>query len=145
MSDRVSFTVQSNVRAVTADVERRAKRALDRIAIKWQADAKVNISPGQPNAAVDTGRLRASIAFSTPNVQAVHSEAYPGGSGGPGGVVSYLPPKPAELTATVGTNVQYGPAIHEGLKGRPRKFIEEPMLALIPTFKRYTEEELTRP
>ena len=145
MSDRVSFTVQSNMKAVTADVERRARRALDRIAIKWQADSKVNISPGQPNAAVDTGRLRASIAFSTPNVQAVHTEAFPGGPGGPGGVVSYLPPKPDGLAATVGTNVEYGPAIHEGLRGRPRKFIEEPMLANLDTFKRYAEEEMSRP
>lgn len=146
MSKRISFTLKSNVPAVTEDIERRLRRALDRIGIKWQAESKINISPGSPNAAVDTGRLRASIAFSTPNVQAVHSEAYPGSKSGAAGIVSYPVPKLDPLTVGVGTNVEYGAKVHEGIGMRagPRKFIEDPMRANLDLFKRMTEEELAR-
>lgn len=121
-TSRISFAIKTNVPAVTADVERRLRRALDRIGIKWQAEAKKNISPGSANAAVDTGRLRASIAFSSPNVQAVHTEAYAGSESSPGGVVSYPVPKLdaryRALTVGVGSNVEYAAAVHEGINAQ---------------------------
>jgi len=151
MSDNrggITFELTSNIKAVDANVEARLRRALDRIAIKWQAEA-IKAAP------VDTGRLRASIAISTPNVQALHTANYSEGA------VQYEPPTEQGLTAMVGTNVEYALAVHEGLPSgfayrrnnqtvvmqverRPDKFIEEPGRALQPTFQRMIQEELTR-
>jgi hypothetical protein len=101
----ITFEFVSNVPATRARVEQGLRRALDRIAIRWQKEAKIA-------APVDLGRLRASIAFSTPNIQALHTESYRGG------VVQYMPPPPPnELTAQVGSNVEYARAVHEGFSG----------------------------
>jgi hypothetical protein len=56
-----------------------------------------------------TGRLRSSITFVTPTVHATHSYSYEGGS------ESYTPPKADGLEVMVGTNVEYAPALHEGV------------------------------
>ncbi len=135
----VSFQYKSNAPVVMTTTEQALKRALDRIAIKWQAEAR-KIAP------VDTGRLRASIAFSTPNVPGLFSTTEPVDQG---------------LTAIVGTNVEYALAVHEGLpqghpirrngkvhpmpNGRdPNKFIETPGRQNAGTFERFVTEELRK-
>ena len=144
----ITFEFKSNRDAVNGTIETALRRALDRIAIRWQADAKLA-------APVDTGRLRASIAFSTPNVQALHTETFKEG------VVQYQPPDVQGLTAQVGTNVEYGLVVHEGLSGtmafrqnnttqyrnvkrKPNKFIETPGRQLAPTFRGIVDEELRK-
>lgn len=135
----VSFEFTSNRVAVNAAQEQVLRRALDRIAIRWQAAARLA-------APVDTGRLRASIAFSTPNVPGLFATTAPIEQG---------------LTAMVGTNVEYALAVHEGLpqghpirrngkvhpmpNGRdPNKFIETPGRQLASTFENMVTEELRR-
>jgi hypothetical protein len=144
----ITYEFKSNRDAVNARVETALRRALDRIAIRWQAEAK-------QAAPVDTGRLRASIAFSTPNVQALHTETYKGG------VVQYQPPEAQGLTAQVGTNVEYALVVHEGLSGtmayregnttkyqnvqrKPNKFIETPGRQLASTFRSIVDEEVRK-
>lgn len=144
----ITFEFKSNRDAVNGTIETALHRALDRIAIRWQAEAKLA-------APVDTGRLRASIAFSTPNVQALHTETFKEG------VVQYQPPDVQGLTAQVGTNVEYGLVVHEGLSGtmafrqnnttqyrnvkrKPNKFIETPGRQLAPTFRSIVDEEIRK-
>jgi hypothetical protein len=74
-------------------------RALNRIGIHWSAQAK-QACP------VDTGRLRASTTFSTPTMRATVT---------PMGGEPFTPPEPPPFTVQVGTNVEYGPAVHEGV------------------------------
>lgn len=135
----VSFEFTSNRVIVQQRQEQALRRALDRIAIRWQAAARLA-------APVDTGRLRASIAFSTPNVPGLFSTTEPVQQG---------------LTAVVGSNVEYALAVHEGLpqghpirrngkvhpmpNGRdPNKFIETPGRQLASTFENMITDELRK-
>jgi hypothetical protein len=145
----ITLEFKSNTKAADSKIEAALKRALDRIAIKWQAEAR-------KAAPVDTGRLRASIAFSTPNVQALHTENYKDG------VVQYQPPATQGLTAQVGSNVEYALQVHEGLPGemasreggrtvrrsspkrKPNKFIEEPGRQFNSVFQRMITEEIQK-
>lgn len=106
--DRVTFVLETNVAEMNEATTRAATRALNRIAIDWHALARQSTP-------VDTGRLRASIAFTTPTVHALHTERFPGNAekGTPGGVISYLPPQPDTLRTEVGTNVEYADEVHE--------------------------------
>lgn len=94
-SDGISFELRTNVPTVNRTIETALKRALDRIAIRWQAAARQQVP-------VDTGRLRSSIAFSTPNQPALGTGVNELNQG---------------LTAIVGTNVEYAVAVHEGFTG----------------------------
>ena len=94
-SEGISFELDTNVPVANRAIEVALKRALDRIAIRWQAEAR-QLAP------VDTGRLRASIAFSTPNQPALGTGVQELNQG---------------LTAIVGTNVEYALAVHEGFDG----------------------------
>lgn len=100
----ISFRLESNITEVTAEVEAALRTALDRIGLAWQKGAR-------EAAPVDTGRMRASIAFATPNQQ--HPVTYRSEEGR--GVERFTPPKPEGLEVIVGTNVSYAPAVHEGI------------------------------
>ena len=112
------FRVESHVRSVNAATERALERGLNRVAIHWHGEAR-------QRAPVDTGRLMSSIAFSTPTSNAFHQESYAGSGGKPGGTVAYQPPRARGLEAMVGTNVEYGAAVHE-LHRDKSHFIEAP-------------------
>jgi hypothetical protein len=144
----ITLEFKSNTKAADSKIEAALKRALDRIAIKWQAEAKLA-------APVDTGRLRASIAFSTPTVSGLHTETYSTG------VVQYDTPPVKGLTVQVGTNVEYALAVHEGLESefayrsgnqtktftiqrKPNKFIEDPGRALAGEFRGFIEKEIRK-
>lgn len=108
----VTFIVLSRVPEVNAAVERAVIKTLNSVAINWHALAR-------QSAPVDTGRLRASIAFSTPTSNTLHTQRYAGSpakdgrSAKPGGVVSYLPEAPDGLATMVGSNVEYALDVHE--------------------------------
>jgi hypothetical protein len=156
-SEGISFELESNVPVVNKTVEVALRRALDRIAIRWQAAARQQTP-------VDTGRLRSSIAFSTPNQPALGTGVDELNQG---------------LTAIVGTNVEYALAVHEGFSGRvnvqehtreiktafgraiapkrirvkahtrhmtrtANKFIETPGRQLLSTFQNMVNEEVTK-
>jgi hypothetical protein len=100
----ITFELKTNVTVMNEKIEAALQKALNRIAIKWQAESR-------KAAPVNLGRLRASIAFSTPTNNALHTAAYKGG------VVQYQPPAVQGLTAQVGSNVEYAMAVHEGFSG----------------------------
>lgn len=106
-----TFTVESKAPAALARSVAGMERACNRIAIAWHAAAR-------QAAPVDLGRLRASIAFATHTNHPPHTGTYPGARGRPGGTIAYDPPDPGRLTVTVGSNVEYAPAVHEGLPAR---------------------------
>lgn len=97
----------TNLPAVNAAIETGARKGLDRAAIIWHRAAR-QATP------VDTGRLRSSVTFSTPNVQA--RTQYKGDDGR---MTTFTPPPPppGELSLTIGTNVAYAAAVHEGVHG----------------------------
>ncbi len=134
----LTFVLESHVDRANAAVEAGATRALNRIAIDWHAAARQSVP-------VDTGRLRASITFTTPTVHALHSERYPGNpaTGKPGGVINYLPDPPENLTTAVGTNVEYAQEVHEHHKTMS-KFIEEPAELNQAKWQTWLEEEIRR-
>ena len=104
----ITFTLTANVDAVTDEIEARINRALNRIGIRWHAAAR-QACP------VDTGRLRSSIAFTTPTLaQPVQVAA---GNGQP--AETFTPPSAERGTVIVGSNVEYAPAIHEGVNTEP--------------------------
>lgn len=100
----ISFTLESNITEVTAEVEAALHTALNRIAIAWHRGAR-------EAAPVNLGRLRASITFSTPTQQNPVTYAKEDGRG----VERFTPPKPEGLGVIVGSNVSYAPAVHEGI------------------------------
>ena len=96
---RDSFRFETRVPEITREMEARLNTALNRIGLDWQKWSKIRCP-------VDTGRLMSSITFSTPTVQATVT---------PMGDEPFTPPEPPPFTARVGTNVEYGPAVHEGI------------------------------
>ena len=113
----LAMRLESRVVATEAEIRQAVIVALNRIAIDWHAEARLR-------APVDTGRLRASIAFTTPTVHALHTETFPGSDGKPGGTISYMPPAPDALEAAVGTNVEYAADVHENHPTKA-KYIED--------------------
>lgn len=111
----VVFRLESNVKQVEAAFEAQLNQALNRIALHWHGEARAA-------APVDFGRLRSSIAFSTPTVQApvtITASAI-GASGRPRppdvpASEVFTPPAPPPHTAMVGSNLGYAAAVHEGL------------------------------
>lgn len=134
--DRVTFVLVSHVDQVDEAVRRAASRALNRIAIDWHALAR-QATP------VDTGRLRASLAFTTPTVHALHTERFPGNTetGAPGGVISYLPPEPDDLRTEVGSNVEYALEVHE-THPTMSGFISDPAVERNGVWQGWLEDEL---
>jgi len=111
----VRFVMTSNVTKVEAAFIDQVHQALNRIAVHWHGESRAA-------APVDLGRLRSSIAFSTPTVQApvTITAAAVGASGRPRpddvpATEVFTPPTPPPFTAIVGSNVNYAAAVHEGL------------------------------
>ena len=130
------FRVQSNTRAVNGVTQTAIERALNRIAIHWHGEAR-------QRAPVDTGRLMASIAFSTPTSNAFHQQDYRGRGDKPGGTVAYQPPAARGLEAMVGSNVDYAAAVHE-LHPTAKGFIEDPGNENAERYQDIIREEVTR-
>ena len=125
MSDDLKFSIRikDNSQLVLDEAEKATERALYAIGVK-AVEGSVDAISGKYGipAAVDTGRLRASISFITPTQK--------GGSG---------QPKPAnaqagdDLTGTaegnsvvVGSNVEYAEKVHNGdSKMAARPFLRE--------------------
>ena len=130
------YRFTSNARAVTQATTAAVERGLVRAAVHWHGEAR-------QAAPVDTGRLRASIAFSAPGVNAFHNEQYAGRGGKSGGTVAYQPPPTSDLQALVGTNVEYAPMVHETHATRG-KFIEVPGRENAHTYRAMIREELAK-
>lgn len=96
---RDTFRFETRVPEVTREIEAALNRALNRVGIRWQAHSKIA-------APLITGRLKSSITFSTPTTR---TTVTPMGGG------AFTPPEPPPFTVQVGTNVEYGPAVHEGI------------------------------
>ena len=111
----VTFRIQGDASKVITLTTKQLEKALFDVAALWHDETtRVQLGkmiyydkPGRTYRL--TGRLRSSIAFVTPTKHAVHSFSYEGGSD------SYTPPKAEGLEVMVGTNVEYAPALHEGV------------------------------
>ena len=131
------FRVESRTRAVGDAATRALERALNRVAVHWHGEAR-------QRAPVDTGRLMASIAFSTPTSNAYHQEGYRGRGNKPGGTVAYQPPEARGLEAMVGSNVEYAAAVHElHPDASKREFIEGPGNENADHYQRIIRDEVT--
>jgi hypothetical protein len=122
----------------------RINRALDRIAIEWTAIAKLTITdmiysrPRTPDEYRLTGRLRASIAFSSPNSPGTQTDTMLDGT-----VISSSVPQ-TNGAVIVGSNVEYANAVHNGLEGRaPRPFLIERISEVTAFATRVIAEETT--
>jgi hypothetical protein len=106
------FRVESNTRALNAAATHALERGLRRVVIHWHGEAR-------QRAPVDTGRLMSSIAFAAPGTNpAVTLRGSPPPS-------MFQPPSVRGLDGIVGTNVEYGPTVHE-LHRTHSGFIENP-------------------
>lgn len=103
----IVVTIEARTSEANAAVEAALNIALNRIAIKWHAAAR-NASP------VDLGRLRSSITFATPTVQQP-ARLLEGPNRQLEPAVVFNPPKPDGMAVIVGSNVEYAPAVHEGV------------------------------
>lgn len=121
MSVRVTF--KTNVGAFMAKHEKALSAALEDIGGIWLGKA-VLLTP------VDSGVLRASIAWAADGETRRHSERYAGNERVPPGVVEYSPDAPAN-TVRLGSNTEYAIFVHEDLdayhKVGQAKFIEAPL------------------
>lgn len=115
-----------NYRSHKGSAERCMREAVDRAlgdaAMVWHGDA-IRVTP------VDTGLLRASLAWAVSGTRQHHGEA--AGSDGRISVSSYQAWAPTG-SARLGTNVAYAVAVHENLYARHKggqiaKFIETPL------------------
>jgi hypothetical protein len=111
----VTFKIESNTKITQEETLRRLARGLDAVALDWRNASVRAISDmvyNQPRGTYKrTNRLRSSITWTSPNVHALHTYTHDEGTD------SYTPPKPDRLEALVGTNVNYAPAVHDGLAG----------------------------
>jgi len=101
---RDTFRFETRVPQVTQEIERRLNRALNRVGVDWQKWSRIECP-------VDLGRLQSSITFSTPTTRTTVT---------PVGSAPFTPPEPPPFTVQVGTNVEYGPAVHEGISAGTR-------------------------
>ena len=97
--NRTTFRFETRLPEFTQVLTNALYDALNRIGIRWQKHSKIA-------APLDTGRLKSSITFSTPTNQQTVT---------PMGGEPFTPPEPPPFTVQVGTNVEYGPAVHEGI------------------------------
>ena len=111
----VTFKIQGDANSVVTLTQRQLNKAFIDVATAWHRET-VETQLGKmiyyekPGRTYQlTGRLRASIAFVTPTMHRVHTYSYDGGT------ESYTPPKANGLEILVGTNVEYAPALHEGV------------------------------
>lgn len=118
----ITFHFTVNVKEITDAAQAGLDDGLNRAAIDWHAAAR-EATP------VDTGRLRSSVAFSTPTVQA--KVRVMKGSDRDQRAYTFTPPKPPPNTLLVGSNVEYALAVHEGIQdpGGPEQVREHTVKA----------------
>jgi hypothetical protein len=98
----ITFTINADAKRIREATRAQLNDALTSVALQWHEQA-VNAAP------VDTGRLRASLAWAAPNKARWHSANIDGET------VSYQVPASDDLSIAVGTNVEYAAAVHDGL------------------------------
>lgn len=98
----ITFTVETNTQRVIDATQKQLNNALTSVALMWHEQA-VNAAP------VDTGRLRASLAWAAPGKPRWHTATVDGET------VSYQVEATDDLSIAVGTNVEYAAAVHDGL------------------------------
>lgn len=115
----VTFKIQGDAKSVVTLTQRQLNKAFIDVALAWHAETTdvqlgkmvYNRIRGDDEYKL-TGRLRASIAFVTPTMHNVHTYTHDGGS------ESYTPPKANGLEVLIGTNVEYAPAVHDGVNAQ---------------------------
>lgn len=120
MSDGMRFTirVENNSQLVLEDLGEAMERALYAIGVK-AVEGSVDAISGKYGipAAVDTGRLRASISFITPTQKGGGEVGTPNGK-----PQDKLSGSAEKNTVVVGSNVEYAEYVHNGtsrMEGRP--------------------------
>jgi hypothetical protein len=114
----VTFSVQGNSKDVIKLTTAQLQKALFDVATAWHRETVETqlgkmIYYNKPGRTYRlTGRLRSSIVFVTPTTHGVHTYSFEGGSD------SYTPPKAKGLEVLVGTNVEYAPALHDGVNAQ---------------------------
>lgn len=101
----ITFTIEANSKAIGEASREALNNALTVAALKWHELAVLS-------APVDTGRLRASLAWAAPGQARMHTATIDGET------VAYQVPASDDLSIMVGTNVEYAAAVHDGLGAR---------------------------
>lgn len=130
----IDVKIENNTAKIEAEFGQAMNRALYAIGVTAQSDITDYMSKPDFTGRdiVDTGRLRASISFVTP-------EDASGANSGEAKTGDALGKNlKEEKTVILGTNVEYGAAVNNGNgKNRPaRKFMEN---GIEPNFKKYKE------
>ena len=133
-----------NSGAVKAQMERNIGRALTMMGIKWQ---EIATKEATATGVVDTGRLRASLSYITPDRASGRnmSELKPGKDGRPAKSLpsDALSGSAPSDTVIVGTNVEYGIYVHEGTsRRRGRPFIRDAVMNYKGDYNEICEREL---
>lgn len=126
MSDiELKFDIQDNSPQVLADIETAKARSLYAAGITVQKGATDSISGlyKEENKAVDTGRLRASISFITPDGTGKRNEAVANTK--PTDALSGISEKD---TMIFGSNVEYAAYVHNGVHRKKKDMPARPFL-----------------
>lgn len=121
---KIEFTIEDASPQVKAQMQTAIKRALYAAGVTIQRGATESISGlhTAENRAVDTGRLRASISFITPEQRSQQVTAKPENAKENDTLSGSAPDK----TLIFGTNVEYATYVHEGARGvAGRPFLRE--------------------
>lgn len=135
---------QDNSKEILNELHDALERALEKIGQVAEGHAKLYLTMSD---AVDTGRLRNSVSHAThTNIQSLEyswSESKKGRKV-KGGSDSTVPKgAPEENHVVIGTNVEYGPIIEFGAKGRaPRPYLKPAIADHIQDYRAIIEEEL---
>ena len=106
-----NYKVTDNTKQILAAMDKAYERGLEAIGLMAEGYAKKN------ETAVDTGFLRNSITYAvsgkSPNIQ-----SYKSNDGKKAGVYHGTAPEEKNKAVYIGTNVEYGPFIELGARGR---------------------------
>ena len=106
----MSYTYKDNTDEVLSALEKAKIRGLTAIGMTAEGHAKKKITQAK---AVDTGRLRNSVAFAVSG-ESANISSYSGDHGEEGGTYSGTAPNDKEKAVYIGTGVEYAAGIETG-------------------------------
>lgn len=131
--------ITNNKDHVVKEMETKIDKALEMIGLQAEGDAKLELENSPRR--VDTGRLRNSITHAH-RAKSGFTNSYSDDEGGQfSDEVGDVPEE--DRSVYIGTNVEYGPEIHEGRPGLdPNRFLKNAVEKNEATFRRMIEETL---
>lgn len=141
--------ITNNKDQVIKEMETKIDKALEMIGLQAEGDAKLELESSPRR--VDTGLLRNSITYAVsgqqPHVGSYSNDGKHDKTGEPAEVItgqySGTIGSEQDHEVYIGTNVEYGPEIHEGRPGLdPNRFLKNAVEKNVATFRRMIEETL---